>query len=568
MSNQLNDNPVIAGSQSLHAALGYLQRGFSIIPVRPKTKRPCIEWKEFQRRLPTREEVVDWWTRWPDAGIALVTGDVSGIVVLDEDVPNSLDGREMPLTPTSRTGGGGRHYFFSHPGSPVSNFAKRIPGVDFRGDGGYVLLPPSRHSSGRVYEWEMSLEDVPLSPMPRWLLDMVQHHNECRHSTGKHSGSSTPHDEKWWGAGSREASTRFNAAELLQRVHDPDIRRLVKSGPRPGEYPSRSEAAWHAICWLVEHGWKDEEVVALLLHAGHKLGARYRERGRRAEDRLLEEIARARRKSRRNWNVGFGSYEGDEHEQCTATDIPESGDLWVPVEGYKCGSTLSSFYSPADRRVLVIRLFCQRLDCPRCGPRWRKQLKDHLTMQVRIWKVSTEKQGLAPTLYKITVPLGRWKSLRDGLRRKIEKQKHGGYVTFRLDNSILVVATAVHKLRDGTVQAVPLTVDGAIDVISERVDSLRSKDDYSTSHGWAKRREAKGWIPLGHVQGDLSIAEELTDEFGFTTWTPRRVPDDDFDGFIGEWCEEVPPDAFAKLAADWWRWLVDRLQCKTLGDAA
>jgi len=87
-------NPRADVTSTLDAALGYLARGWSVIPVQPRGKRPLVPWLEFQERLPSTHEVQDWWARWPDANVAVVTGALSGVVVLDVDVkpggPESL----------------------------------------------------------------------------------------------------------------------------------------------------------------------------------------------------------------------------------------------------------------------------------------------------------------------------------------------------------------------------------------------------------------------------------------------------------------------------------------------
>ena len=67
----------------LEAALEYLENGWSIIPIKPKGKRPAIRWAEYQNRQPTEEEVTQWWTQWEDYDIALVTGEISGVVIVD-----------------------------------------------------------------------------------------------------------------------------------------------------------------------------------------------------------------------------------------------------------------------------------------------------------------------------------------------------------------------------------------------------------------------------------------------------------------------------------------------------
>lgn len=126
-----------------------------------------------------------WWKRWPFANVGIVTGQTSGLVVVDIDPRHggdeSLDAlfskhEPFPDTVEVMTGGGGRHFYFRHPGVEIRNSANRIGrGVDVRGDGGYVLAPPSEHISGRHYEWEGSSEpgDVPIADMPQWLVSLL-----------------------------------------------------------------------------------------------------------------------------------------------------------------------------------------------------------------------------------------------------------------------------------------------------------------------------------------------------------------------------------------------------------
>lgn len=101
-----------------------------------------------------------WWKKWPNANIGVATGLASGLVVVDIDPRNQgdldleeLEARhgKLPDTPMSLTGGGGQYYFFA---CPEEGFApgKLAGGIDIKADGGYVVLPPSNHASGGVYE--------------------------------------------------------------------------------------------------------------------------------------------------------------------------------------------------------------------------------------------------------------------------------------------------------------------------------------------------------------------------------------------------------------------------------
>jgi hypothetical protein len=119
-----------------------------------------------------------WWGRWRDANVAVRTGAASRAVVLDIDTPKggqatlaALEREYGRLPPTYEvlTGGGGRHLYFAHPGTEVPcSEGKLGPGLDVRGDGGYVVAPPSVHASGRPYK---VLHDRELAPLPAWLLE-------------------------------------------------------------------------------------------------------------------------------------------------------------------------------------------------------------------------------------------------------------------------------------------------------------------------------------------------------------------------------------------------------------
>ena len=158
----------------------YMGRGWSIIPIKPGDKRPLVRWEQFQHRPPGAAEVCDWFRAWPDAGIGIVTGTVSGLVVLDVDVRHGGDvalqqlkrehGR-LPTTVECRTGGGGRHLYFAHPGGLVRNKVGLAPGIDIRADGGYVVAPPSLHASGLRYVWAdgRAPDNIGIAPLPDWL---------------------------------------------------------------------------------------------------------------------------------------------------------------------------------------------------------------------------------------------------------------------------------------------------------------------------------------------------------------------------------------------------------------
>lgn len=167
------------------AALDLLARGWSVIPIEPRGKRPIVAWAEYQSRPATSAQVEQWFgaARRPNLGV--VTGEVSNLVVIDVDVRHGgshslalleLEHGNLPDTVEAKTGGGGRHLYFSHPGGVVHNRVGLAPGIDVRGDGGCVVAPPSLHPSGQRYEWlpEHSPGETELESLPGWLLRFVR----------------------------------------------------------------------------------------------------------------------------------------------------------------------------------------------------------------------------------------------------------------------------------------------------------------------------------------------------------------------------------------------------------
>ena len=185
----------------LDIALHLLSLGFAVFPVYTSRngvcacgnancgsigKHPMTE-HGHNDATTDREQVIEWWTQWPDANIGIATGPASGIFVVDLDVKDGVNGLETlrrleeengPLPPTLmvRTGSGGRHVIFRLPsnGTAIRNSQGRVgPGIDVRGDGGYIVAVGSMHESGECYGWvegSSPLEGVTIANSPRWLV--------------------------------------------------------------------------------------------------------------------------------------------------------------------------------------------------------------------------------------------------------------------------------------------------------------------------------------------------------------------------------------------------------------
>ncbi len=166
----------------LDSALRYSDRfNYPIIPVDPINKKPLVKWLEFQSRKAEDKEIKEWWTKWPNAMIGGITGKISHDFVIDVDNAQGDEAlsqylTESLLTPTAITPRGGKHLHFEHPQDNITIKAGLLPHVDYRGQGGFIILPPSVNSNGKKYQWMdgLSLEDIPRSPLPIELLSYIK----------------------------------------------------------------------------------------------------------------------------------------------------------------------------------------------------------------------------------------------------------------------------------------------------------------------------------------------------------------------------------------------------------
>jgi|GEM_PF-2393850 len=168
-------------SKILEFAKFYVSKGFSVIPLQSRDKIPALKsWKEYQKRYPTEDELQQWFGGNSENNIAIVTGAISKLAVLDFDNPEALahfDENDLE-TPTVITNKGIHAYYLMPEG--LRNFQNRddLPGIDLRAEGGYVVAPPSIHPSGHQYVWEegYGLDDLPLREFPQQIL--IKHPTE------------------------------------------------------------------------------------------------------------------------------------------------------------------------------------------------------------------------------------------------------------------------------------------------------------------------------------------------------------------------------------------------------
>lgn len=165
-----------AGNPMLIAALAYAKRGWHVTPCQPKAKTPASK-HGYKDATTEKVQIIQTWTRVPNANVAIATGLISGLVVLDIDPRNGgdaslseLERRHGPLPDTLQvtTGGGGRHFYFAVPPDGMRS-GKLAEGIDVKADGGYVIAPPSIHPSGGQYKWVTDPKRTTIARCPDWV---------------------------------------------------------------------------------------------------------------------------------------------------------------------------------------------------------------------------------------------------------------------------------------------------------------------------------------------------------------------------------------------------------------
>jgi hypothetical protein len=296
---------------NLAEALKCLEKRWSIIPIEPKGKKPLIPWVKYQTELASREVVEGWWRQWPEANVGIVTGKISNLVVIDIDIPGKED-QILEIAPTGRiaqTGSGGKHLFYQYPleghraGSPgIKNRVKMLDGVDVRGDGGYVVAPPSVHPSGGLYSWvsqetsgrvserllKMLLdggqEHQPPQDGEHWLTELLcngadigERNNACTRLAGYLASKRFPKDVAFsmlqlWNS---TVNSEPLAAAEVQTVIESVFKKNKQSFKGRGRsrdltltpfWPYMTEHVNATVDWVID-GWLPDQTIAFLVAA-------------------------------------------------------------------------------------------------------------------------------------------------------------------------------------------------------------------------------------------------------------------------------------------------------------
>jgi Bifunctional DNA primase/polymerase, N-terminal/AAA domain len=205
--------------------------GLRVVPIPRGTKRPSIAaWVDEGTTDLARIDA--WWSAAPSHGVGIVTGQASGVFVVDVDEHGPASGSDtladlqatyelLPVTPVVLTGGGGQHIYFAWPpGAVIRNDAGRLlgPGLDVRAEGGQVVAPPSIHATGERYVWEVTQQPaspsalfgmdpgtVPFALPPPWLVDLLTQPPPERPARPKATGERRLPGQQWaaetdWGS--------------------------------------------------------------------------------------------------------------------------------------------------------------------------------------------------------------------------------------------------------------------------------------------------------------------------------------------------------------------------------
>jgi replicative DNA helicase len=278
----------------LEIALSYLEKGLSVIPLKsPSTvnrskkfhelvqkelennkalpnprleedivkemfirecKKPLLPWKDFQKRLPTKEEVNHWFNTNPDANIGIVTGVVSNLVVFDLDSKQAEEYAEelggFPEYTVKVKTGKGYHIYMRHPGGEIKNQVERELTIDIRADGGYVAAPPSLHGSGYRYEWVEGFSIFQIDPdvCRPWMIDYLK--------------DVVTNDSK---PNKKEVGPSPIKTEIVQpkekEVKTNEYTDLLKNGCKQGE---RNHSTTRLIGHLLKTGMKDTDIWEMI----------------------------------------------------------------------------------------------------------------------------------------------------------------------------------------------------------------------------------------------------------------------------------------------------------------
>jgi len=249
----------MVNGQIAEAALRYARFGWNVFPIRPRRKEPLTS-RGLHDATCDPTVIAEWWSRWPDANVAVALAD---LVVLDVDGP---EGEEtlasllvkygpLPATLEQRTGKGRQLFFAAGPNHGIRNSTGKLGrGLDIRTVGGYTLLPPSVHPNGHIYTWTHKLKPAFL---PEWLRALLVQLPSSTSATGGEcnpipegernstltSMAGSMRRQGFYVAAILAALLEVNRSRCRPPLPEADVRRIAASVGRYAPVPSTAKPA-------------------------------------------------------------------------------------------------------------------------------------------------------------------------------------------------------------------------------------------------------------------------------------------------------------------------------------
>lgn len=278
---QSNALMVVNQKHVKEAALAYARAGYAVIPVSSTNKKSIGTWKDkshdYKNGLVDEGTVKDWWSNNLNAGIAMITGEVSGVFVVDIDEGLKDDGTRKnglanfealcdqhnykPNTLTVRSAHGGYHLYYNMPGGYDLRCSenKLAKNIDIRANGGYVIVPPTILADGGKYE---TFKKEQVADAPQWLIDLI-----INNKSFPDSNSQSVHTTETSGIHPYAAKALKNECEILANTPE-------------GQRNSQLNKSAFAIGQLIPGGYIQEgKVREELEQAALKTGMDYRSDG-------------------------------------------------------------------------------------------------------------------------------------------------------------------------------------------------------------------------------------------------------------------------------------------------
>lgn len=256
------------------AAIRYAEKGFSVIPVGDK-KKPLVKWAQYQKEKAPVTQIEEWWEKWPDANIGIVTGKISNLIVVDIDLYKREEAlaeiqEHVPdnaLFPIAKSPRGGQHWYFEYQ-EGLKNLADVLPDVDIRTDGGFITVPPSSNGKGN-YAWleDLKISNVGLSAMPSSLYKVLCFNCKKYAPSNKPLPSDSSHQASSvvkFTSGSRDDDL-FHVANCLVKggMHQDNILKTLQNLAFSCDPPFSQKEAREKIASALERAEKKDRILSV-----------------------------------------------------------------------------------------------------------------------------------------------------------------------------------------------------------------------------------------------------------------------------------------------------------------